>query len=51
VFNKTDDMIKYWENKLGIDWDDSLEVWEGFDEGKEILDINKMKKSIELIKK
>ena len=51
VFNKTDDMIKYWENKLGIDWDDSLEVWEGFDEGKEVLDINKMKKSIELIKK
>ncbi len=51
VFNKTDDMIKYWENKLGIDWDDSLEVWEGFDEGKEILDINKMKKSIKLIKK
>ena len=51
VFNKTDDMIEYWEDKLGIEWDDSLEVWEGFDESKEILDINKLKKSVELTKK
>ena len=51
VFNKTDDMIEYWEDKIGIDWDESLEVWEGFDKSREILDINKLKKSVELTKK
>ena len=44
-------MIEYWEDKLGIDWDESLEVWEGFDKSREILDINKLKKSVELTKK
>ena len=51
VFNKTDDMREYWEDKIGIDWDESLEVWEGFDKSREILDINKLKKSVELTKK
>ena len=50
VFNKTEDMIEYWEDKRGVDWDDSLEVWDGFDQGKETLDINKVRESLELTK-
>lgn len=46
VFNKTEDMIEYWENKIGIEWDDEFEVWEGYDKNKEILHINKLKDSV-----
>lgn len=40
IFNKTLDMIEYWEKKIGIEWNDTLEVWPGFDETKETLTIN-----------
>ena len=43
VFNKTQDLIEYWEKKLGIEWDADLEVWEGWNKDKEILNINKLK--------
>lgn len=43
VFNKTDDMVDYWEKKLGIRWSSNLEVWTGYDEEKEILNINNLK--------
>ncbi len=32
-------MIKYWEDKIGIEWSKSLEVWDGFDIAKETLNI------------
>jgi hypothetical protein len=43
IFNKSDDLIEFWENKLGITFDPEYEVWEGFFEEKEILQINKLK--------
>ena len=43
IFNKADDLIEFWENKLGIDWKDEYEVWEGWDEEKETLELDKIK--------
>ena len=36
-------MVDYWEKKLGIRWSNDLEVWTGYDEEKEILNINNLK--------
>jgi hypothetical protein len=44
VFNKTEDLVKFWEDKLGVEFDDNQEVWHGFDLEEETLDINKIKK-------
>jgi hypothetical protein len=44
VFNKTPDLIEFWEKKLGITWTDNMEVWDGWDESKEILNIMEIKK-------
>ena len=43
VFNKTEDMKLYWEEKLGVSFDENMEVWGGWDEEKEILNFEKMK--------
>lgn len=47
VFAKTIDLIEFWEDKLGINLKDTIgedfEVWEGFDESKEILELDKIK--------
>jgi hypothetical protein len=43
VFNKTEDLKEYWEEKLGIEFEDSMEVWQGFIEENEILFIDKLK--------
>lgn len=45
VFNKTEDMIEYWQDKLGIDWDDNFEVWDGYDIAKETLNIKLITKT------
>jgi hypothetical protein len=50
IFNKTEDMVEYWENKIGIDWDDDFEVWDGYDKDKEILHINDIKENAKLVK-
>ena len=44
VFNKTDDLRKYWEDKFDMEFDDEWEVWDGFELDKETLFINKIKK-------
>ena len=44
VFNRTPDLIEFWENKLGITWTDNMEVWDGWNESKEILNIMEIKK-------
>tara|TARA_R110000822_G_scaffold1894_7_gene9077 strand:- start:506 stop:1024 length:519 start_codon:yes stop_codon:yes gene_type:complete len=46
IFNRTQDLIEFWEDKLGVKFDDDLEVWDGFQEEKEILNINKIKKNV-----
>ena len=47
IFNKAEDLVTFWEDKLGINLEDvvgkNFEVWEGWDESKEILEINKIK--------
>ena len=43
VFNKTEDLVKFWEDKLGVDLPDDVEVWHGFFEEDEILDLDKIK--------
>jgi hypothetical protein len=47
IFNKAEDLVDFWEEKLGIDLKDILgedfEVWEGWDEKKEILELDKIK--------
>ena len=50
IFNKADDLISFWEEKLGIDFaeivGDDFEVWEGWDESKEILELDKIKETL-----
>jgi hypothetical protein len=47
IFNKNEDLIEFWEEKLGIHLQNvvgkDFEVWEGWDELKEVLEINKIK--------
>lgn len=50
IFNKSDDLKEFWEEKIGINMKltigDDFEVWDGFDESKEILEINKIKENV-----
>ncbi len=43
IFRKSQSMIEYWEERIGIDFTDDMEVWEGFDASKEVLDLDKIK--------
>lgn len=43
IFNKTEDLRNYWSEMLDVDFDDSMEVWQGWIEEKEILNINQLK--------
>ena len=47
IFNKAEDLVSFWEDKLGVDFVELLgedfEVWEGWDEQKEILELDKIK--------
>ena len=46
VFNKTEDLVQFWEDKLGIEMPEDLEVWHGFFEEFEILDLDKIKEYV-----
>lgn len=46
VFNKTEDLRKYWEDKLGVDFEEEWEVWDGFDLDKETLNLDKIKENV-----
>ena len=46
VFNRTEDLIKFWEEKLDVKFDDDQEVWHGFNEENEILNIEKLKEHV-----
>jgi hypothetical protein len=47
IFNRAEDLVNFWGEKLGVDLKDILgedfEVWEGWDEEKEILKLDKIK--------
>jgi hypothetical protein len=47
VFNRTEDLIKFWEEKLGVEFDENQEVWNAFQEEKEILNIDKIKEYVQ----
>jgi hypothetical protein len=46
IFKKSKDLIEFWENRIGITFEDDYEVWEGFDEEKEILIIDNLKEHV-----
>jgi hypothetical protein len=46
IFKKTEDLREFWEDKLGVHFDEEQEVWEGYDEENEILNINKIKEYV-----
>lgn len=43
VFNKSEDLKLYWEENIGIMFDDDMEVWQGWIEEREILNIENLK--------
>ena len=43
VFNKTPDLIEFWEKKLNVTFDDAQELWEMFVKEEEILNLDKIK--------
>lgn len=46
VFNKTEDLRKFWEDKLDVEFDDDMEVWGTFIEEDETLNLNKIKEYV-----
>jgi hypothetical protein len=50
VFNKTADLVKFWEDKLGVEFDEDQEIWHGFILEDEILDIDKINQTCTTIK-
>lgn len=46
VFNRTEDLIKFWEEKLDVEFDDDQEVWHAFEEENEILNIKNVKEHV-----
>jgi hypothetical protein len=43
IFNRTEDLIQFWEDKLGVSFADDQEVWNGFFEDEETLNLNNIK--------
>ncbi len=46
IFKKSADLVEFWEDKIGITFQDEFEVWEGWDEEKEVLVIDKLKENV-----
>lgn len=42
VFNKVDSIKKHWEEKINVDFPNDWELWDKWEEDKEILDIDKL---------
>lgn len=47
IFNRTQDLINFWEEKLGVRFSSDQEVWEGFHLEKETLNIDKIKSNVQ----
>ena len=47
IFKKSADLVEFWEDKIGITFQDDFEVWEGWDEEKEVLVIDKLKEHVQ----
>lgn len=46
VFNRTEDLVKFWEDKLDVEFDEDQEVWHGYIEEDEVLNIEKLKEYV-----
>ena len=46
VFNRTKDLIDFWEERLGVNFSPTQEVWSGFDEENEILNLKKVTENV-----
>ena len=46
VFNRTEDLVQFWEDKLGVELPEDVEVWHGFFEDYETLDLDKIKEYV-----
>lgn len=42
IFNKTKDLISYWEEKFDVQFDEEQEIWQGFILEEETLNFNKL---------
>lgn len=46
VFNKTEDLVQFWQDKLGMELPEDIDVWYGFFEDFETLDLTKIKEYV-----
>ena len=46
IFNKTKDLREYWENKIGVAFDENMEVWTGWNDENETLNIENLKEHV-----
>jgi hypothetical protein len=46
VFNRTQDLVDFWEKKFNLTFGEDQEVWNGFFEEEEILNLNKIKEHV-----
>lgn len=46
VFNKTEDLVQFWQDKLGMELPEDIDVWYGFFEEFETLDLDKIKEYV-----
>ena len=47
IFNRTQDLIDFWEEKLGVRFSQDQEVWQGFHTERETLNIENIKNNVE----
>jgi len=46
IFKKSIDLIEFWEEKIGVKFEDDFEVWEGWNEENETLIIDNLKEHV-----
>ena len=46
IFNHTEDLVQFWEDKLDVKFDDDQELWHAFIEENEILNLDKIKEYV-----
>jgi hypothetical protein len=46
VFNRTEDLIQFWEDKLGVELPKDVDVWHGFFEEFETLNFKNIKEYV-----
>jgi len=47
IFNKTPDLVEFWETEFDMNFNEDWEVWRGWNEKEEILNIDKVRNYVE----